>query len=175
MIAVIRRRKKENHFKNQRERGCFLGVGVTSDWTRKDDFERGGRGRDFRKRCHHVFFSSFSSRNKNIFFFRSRGKRVCACVCVLVWFLGKRSFFQSVSLSLFLFVRVYYIYLYSLSVLVCDRGVREDLVRNEIPPPKRRKRRETTEMSRTTTSTTRRVRVKTTKKSTRKRRNGIKS
>lgn len=126
------------------------------------DAERGGRcgRRDFRRRRYRVF---------------RRGKRVCACVCVLFWFLGKRSFFQSVSLSLFLFVRVYYIYLYSLSVLVCDRGVREDLVRNEIPPPKRRKRRETTEMSRTTTSTTRRVRVKTTKKSTRKRRNGIKS
>jgi hypothetical protein len=103
-------------------------------------------------------------------------EEVSAFVNVFVFaFLGKRSFFQSVSLSLFLFVRVYYIYLYSLSVLVCDRGVREDLVRNEIPPPKRRKRRETTEMSRTTTSTTRRVRVKTTKKSTRKRRNGIKS
>ena len=102
-------------------------------------------------------------------------EEVSAFVNVFVFaFLGKRSFFQSVSLSLFLFVRVYYIYLYSLSVLVCDRGVR-DMVRNEIPPPKRRKRRETTEMSRTTTSTTRRVRVKTTKKSTRKRRNGIKS
>lgn len=104
-------------------------------------------------------------------------EEVSAFVNVFVFaFLGKRSFFQSVSLSLFLFVRVYYIYLYSLSVLVCDRGVREDLVRNERPPPKRRKRRETTtEMSRTTTSTTRPVRVKTTKKSTRKRRNGIKS
>jgi hypothetical protein len=147
--------------------GCYalpcLSVSLSFSPRTKDDVdaERGGRcGRkDFRRRRYRVF---------------RRGKRVCACVCVLFWFLGKRSFFQSVSLSLFLFVRVYYIYLYSLSVLVCDRGVR-DMVRNEIPPPKRRKRRETTEMSRTTTSTTRRVRVKTTKKSTRKRRNGIKS
>jgi len=148
--------------------GCYalpcLSVSLSFSPRTKDDVdaERGGRcgRRDFRRRRYRVF---------------RRGKRVCACVCVLFWFLGKRSFFQSVSLSLFLFVRVYYIYLYSLSVLVCDRGVREGLVRNEIPPPKRRKRRETTEMSRTTTSTTRRVRVKTTKKSTRKRRNGIKS
>lgn len=145
--------------------GCYalsLSVSLSFSPRTKDDVdaERGGRcGRDFRKRWYRVF---------------RRGKRVCECVCVLFWFLGKRSFFQSVSLSLFLFVRVYYIYLYSLSVLVCDRGVR-DMVRNEIPPPKRRKRRETTEMSRTTTSTTRPVRVKTTKKSTRKRRNGIKS
>ena len=106
-------------------------------------------------------------------------EEVSAFVNVFVFaFLGKRSFFQSVSLSLSfcLCVFIIYIYLYSLSVLVCDRGVREDLVRNERPPPKRRKRRETTtEMSRTTTSTTRPVRVKTTKKSTRKRRNGIKS
>lgn len=106
-------------------------------------------------------------------------EEVSAFVNVFVFaFLGKRSFFQSVSLSLSfcLCVFIIYIYLYSLSVLVCDRGVREDLVRNERPPPKRRKRRETTtEMSQTTTSTTRPVRVKTTKKSTRKRRNGIKS
>ena len=126
------------------------------------DAERGGRcGGDFRRRWYRVF---------------RRGKRVCECVCVLFWFLGKRSFFQSVSLSLSFCACLLYIYLYSLSVLVYDRGVREDLVRNERPPPKRRKRRETTtEMSRTTTSTTRPVRVKTTKKSTRKRRNGIKS
>ena len=144
--------------------GCYVSVSLSFSPRTKDDVdaERGGRcGRDFRKRRYRVF---------------RRCKRVCECVCVLFWFLGKRSFFQSVSLALFLFVRVYYIYLYSLSVLVYDRGVREDLVRNERPPPKRRKRRETTtEMSRTTTSTTRPVRVKTTKKSTRKRRNGIKS
>lgn len=144
-------------------RSLFLSVSLSFSPRRKDDVdaERGGRcGGDFRKRWYRVC---------------RRGKRVCECFCVCV---SRETVFFPIgfSLSLFLFVRVYYIYLYSLSVLVYDRGVREDLVRNEIPPPKRRKRRETTtEMSRTTTSTTRPVRVKTTKKSTRKRRNGIKS
>ena len=41
-------------------------------------------------------------------------EEVSAFVNVFVFaFLGKRSFFQSVSLSLFLFVRVYYIYIYT--------------------------------------------------------------